>query len=95
MMINTGELVTTLIGVLAGATIGTLIGTEIAYRRTESWIRKLLSDDELISMTVAFLKKTANRFSDEYIKKKIENGELKDLLRKAKKPIEEALFDDD
>ena len=90
--LNPGSLITMLIGVLLGATLGTVIGTVIAYRRTERWIRKMLSDDGLRSLTVEFLKKTASQFENEYVKPKIESEEFRELVIKAKEQAVQALF---
>jgi len=89
------SLLTMLLGVLLGATLGTIIGTEIAYRRTERWLRKLLSDEELRGLAVDWLKKTSERYFNEYIKAKIESEEFKELMKKAKEQAVKALFEDD
>lgn len=90
--IDVSSLVTMLIGMLLGATIGTVIGTEIAYRRTESWLKKKLTDPELRNLVVDFLKRTASQFEEEYVKPKIESGEFRELVRKAKNEVMNELF---
>ncbi len=90
--ISTGSLLTMLLGVLLGATLGTIIGTEIAYRRTERWLRKLLTDKEFQNLAVGWLKKTSERYFDEYVRPKIESEEFRELVRKAKEQAMQALL---
>jgi len=87
------SLLTMLFGVLLGATVGTLIATWIAYRRTERWLRKLLTNKEFQNLVIGWLKRTAQQFEEEYVKPKIESGEFKELVRKAKEQAVKALFD--
>lgn len=91
--IDPSSLVTMLIGVLLGATLGTIIGTEIAYRRTERWVKAKLTDPELRNLVVDFLKRTAEQFEGEYVRPKLESGEFRELVRKAKEQAVKALFD--
>ena len=91
--LNGGSLITMLLGIILGATLGTFLGTEIAYRRTEKWIRQKLTDPEFRSLVVDFMKRTAGQFEDEYIRPKIESEEFRELVRKAKEQAVKALFD--
>lgn len=93
--ISTGSLLTMLLGVLLGATLGTIIGTEIAYRRTERWLRKLLTDEGFRGLVVGWLKKTSERYFDEYVKAKVESEEFRELVRKAKEQALQALLEPD
>ncbi len=86
------DILNIILGVLVGSTLGTYIGTEIAYRRTERWLRRLLSDGEFRALVVEWLKGTAEQFKEEYIVKKLESGEFRALVGRAKEEVIGALL---
>jgi phosphoserine phosphatase len=79
-------------GVFVASTVGTIIATEIAFRRTERWLESLFQDEEFKRKAVGFLKDVSKRFEEEYIKPKIESGEIATLVDKLKRQVLDSLL---
>lgn len=71
------------LGVLIGSVLGTYIATEIAYRRTEKWLIKLMKDEKFRRNAIDFLKDVSERFRKEYLEPR-----LKEMVDRFKGELE-------